>query len=208
MQPNTRFILRWYIFWVACFMAAGAVAAWSFGLGILAFLILMPLGVLAMLSAGAVFTWHFAKQRGGEDSSPSLRHILLWGPGALLLALVASWQAPAVGGHLAMLAKLALHQSEYRAIMSAHHAASTPAPAGIRNAHGIPYQVDAGPPARFLFDAEGLLDNLRGVVFDPTGMVTKAGSQDTHRQAAKLFGRDRFACNHLWGDYYDCRLYL
>lgn len=79
---------------------------------------------------------------------------------------------------------------------------------------GYPVTVDSGPPLRIAFSWGGILDNWRGVVYDPSGEVMKANILDMttwsnrddpgYASVAGLFGGTLIRAQHLEGDWYLC----
>jgi hypothetical protein len=77
-----------------------------------------------------------------------------------------------------------------------------------------PINIDPGPPRRVAFSWGGILDNWRGIVYDPTGEVMKANILDTqswsnrndpdYASVAGLFGGTLIRARHLEGNWYLC----
>ena len=77
-----------------------------------------------------------------------------------------------------------------------------------------PIIVDSGPPLRVAFSWGGILDNWRGIVYDPTGEVMKANILDVntwsnrndpdYASVARFFGGTLIRAQHLEGDWYLC----
>ena len=82
------------------------------------------------------------------------------------------------------------------------------------SAFDYPVRVDPGPPRRIAFSWGGILDNWRGVVYDPTGEVMKANILDRktwpnrddpdYASVAGLFGGTLVRAQHLEGNWYLC----
>jgi hypothetical protein len=95
----------------------------------------------------------------------------------------------------------------YRAIVRAIEAGEVP-PAEPR------YIVEKGTPIRVAFPwPGGMLDNWCGVIYDPSGLLRKAGrfqrglshfSDPALQEARALFGGDLWSCEPLGGDWYFC----
>jgi hypothetical protein len=80
----------------------------------------------------------------------------------------------------------------------------SPRPGVHRQAHDIEYIVDVGPPIRLAFPKDGIIDNWRGVVYDPTDVVARAQGFSAPAEITALFGGDLVSCRHLYRHYYFC----
>lgn len=132
-----------------------------------------------------------------------------WTPAVLLLAaLVAVGTLQAwVGKEIGVLVRFHALKPRYEAIVKAIEAGEVPS-AGTR------FIVEKGPPARVAFPwPGGILDNWRGVVYDPSGLLRKtsvsgpdmfSSSDPAVRDAIGWFGGQMRRCEALGGDWYFC----
>lgn len=77
-----------------------------------------------------------------------------------------------------------------------------------------PVSIEPGPPKRIAFSWGGIIDNWRGVVYDPTGEVLKANILDRetwdnrndpeYASVSRWFGGTLIRAQHLKGDWYLC----
>ena len=117
--------------------------------------------------------------------------------------------APSGSTVIAAGARVAVNHSSYQAIIA--EARESGDEQWYAEAHGIIYNVDAGPPVRVAFHPGGMLDNWSAIVFDPTGDVmladgfdSKTGEFAAPDRVTKLFYGDLVSCRPLWNDYYSC----
>jgi hypothetical protein len=115
------------------------------------------------------------------------------------------------GSHVGIYGKLLQNYSVYEQIILRNNVPVKDGPAQERRTeNGIEYEIDSGPPVRFAFEPDGILDNWSGIVFDPSGDVMQADGFDSKgkfrapERITKLFGGDLVSCSHLFRHYYKC----
>jgi hypothetical protein len=130
----------------------------------------------------------------------------------LLSALVVTslpilWSGTYVGSY----GKLLLNHPDYEMIVGRNDVQIEGEPFQARRTeNGIEYEIDSGPPVRFAFEPDGILDNWFGIVYDPSGDVMLADGFDSKGKfrapdrVTKLFGGDLVSCSHFFGHYYRC----
>ncbi len=115
------------------------------------------------------------------------------------------------GAYVRMYGKLLLNHSQYEEIIKRNDTQIDGKPFRVRRTeNGIEYEIDSGPPVRFAFEPDGVLDNWSGIVYDPSGDVMLADGFDRKgkfkapTRVTKLFGGDLVSCSHFFGHYYKC----
>lgn len=95
--------------------------------------------------------------------------------------------------------KLSHHRSAYEEVIAAQP------PPGWHKASFGRNRVDDRQPFRVAFQFNGLLDNWRGIVYDPTELVEEAdGSGPLRYPVKRLFGGDLVECLALEDSFYYC----
>ncbi|WP_245656126.1 hypothetical protein [Novosphingobium naphthalenivorans] len=209
VKPYLVSSARSYAIVVAIAFLVGLVNAFNEGLGI--FLLLCGLPFLTILLLTFLIVWFVRGVRLAKQYERFWVKAVgvLASPVLLAAAMFLVWPSLIVGGRLGDLARLALNQRHYEAIIAKarrDHKASWYEEDG-----GVTYSVDLGPPIRVAFNPAGMLDNWSGIIFDPTGVVMTADGFDpvtgkfrAPEAVTKLFGGDLVSCRHLWGSYYSC----
>ena len=115
------------------------------------------------------------------------------------------------GAYVGVYGKLLLNHSEYELIVRQNNVQIGGEPIqSLSTENGIEYEIDSGPPVRFAFEPDGILDNWSGIVYDPSGDVMLADGFDSKGKfrapdrVTKLFGGDLVSCSHFFGHYYKC----
>ena len=115
------------------------------------------------------------------------------------------------GAYVGVYGKLLLNHSEYELIVRQNNVQIGGEPIqSLSVENGIEYEIDSGPPVRFAFEPDGILDNWSGIVYDPSGDVMLADGFDSKGKfrapdrVTKLFGGDLVSCSHFFGHYYRC----
>lgn len=213
MMNYLKRLTQFFSLFVAGPFAVGFIAAWTAGLGLLLFVIGLPLLLAALVVAGLLFMVRGVKLAQQATATRERVIAALATPAMMLCALALAWPALGAGSYLGTSSRLIINRGHYEAIIAkAKMGQRSPSnTTAFEEDAGVEYIVDDGPPVRVAFNPAGLLDNWDGIIFDPTGDVTLANGFDpvTGKFAApdrvtKLFGGDLVACRHLWGDYYDC----
>lgn len=115
------------------------------------------------------------------------------------------------GTYLGVYGKLLVNHSDYEMVVRQNDVQIEGEPfQSRRTENGIEYEIDSGPPVRFAFEPDGILDNWSGIVYDPSGDVMLADGFDNKGKfrapdrVTKLFGGDLVSCSHFFGHYYRC----
>ena len=197
--------LAWMFLTVTGMLAiVSFVARWSTGLGCIVFLFVAPFLVVFLAVFGVV---HTVRGFGLALRAIRLRDRVsaaAAAPVAIAAILLAAPSAVTTGFYLGSLSRLLVNRSDYDAIIA--NAECVPSTGtGFQEFRGIQYSVDRGPPLRIAFAPEGILDSWSGIIFDPSGELSRArrrgGIPDEIRG---IFGGDLIGCRPLWGDYYQC----
>jgi hypothetical protein len=156
----------------------------------------------------------------GQGVLLALRHDMPWkskilavviSPLLLSALIFTGFPILRAGSHIGIYGKLLRNHSAYEQIIAQNNVPIDNGPLQERRTeNGIEYEIDSGPPLRFAFEPNGILDNWSGIVYDPSGDVMLADGFDSNgkfrapERITKLFGGDLVFCSHLFGHYYKC----
>lgn len=212
MRLRVRSEFWFFLTILVCIFMAAAISEWDGALGFLLFLIGAPIVICAFVVGVLVFVWHGLK---GALPPLALTARLRTVAAVPALAAITVLLAPAscAAGHRAgMWSHFLAHRTRYDHIVAKIQRSAPPNATRWRtDESGVEYLADVGPPVRIAFDADGLIDNWTGIIFDPTGEVMFARGFDpvtgeffAPERITKLFGGDLVGCRPLTGSYYYC----
>lgn len=209
MENLTRIPTFWILVWLWTMAGLGMAFGWSLAserlwIGALALPALWAAVGLGLLARSC---WRVAAHR--ETLRAPAAVAVLAG-----LTVVAAIPLAAWGDAVRIDARLRSLEPAVAVILERHNTGLTGTDGWQEGDAGLPFIVDAGPPARIAFMAPGgVIDNWTGIVYDPSGEVLQANTfaadwsnwDDAALATVKsLFGGDLYRCEHLKGPFYRC----
>ncbi|SMC83956.1 hypothetical protein SAMN06272759_108152 [Novosphingobium sp. B1] len=210
MKPFFRKSGAFFLLIASALFLFGLINVYFPGAGFLLFLVGLPTLPIALVTITTIWLIRGIKMARSEvDRSKAIVYVCASPVMCLLVVLTASLLI-FLGGFVGDLARLAVNQRQYAAIISKARVERR-AEWYAEDTNGVTYSVDVGPPVRVAFEPAGMLDNWSAIVFDPSGKMmmangfnSKTGEFQTPEPITKLFGGDLVSCRRLWGDYLTC----
>ena len=187
----------------------GLISSYSLGLGIISFLIGLPMLAVTLLVGSAVWLTRGVNRMKEAGSRMEAFQYGAASPLMFVSVLLVAWPSLTFGQYVGNLSRLAVNYPHYERIIGKAQQQRTAD--GYVNDDGVEYSVDLGPPVRVAFNPAGMLDNWSAIIFDPTGEMLKADGFDPKTgkfhapdRITKLFGGALVKCRRLWGDFLTC----